>query len=153
VAKTSGLILDDSQPELDKRTAAAWECVAAQFPLTPLECKAVYAAGLVRHFIELAGFCREANRDLPDYLLTMGAVEALGAVAHGGNRSAHDLAADGLAYVANVPRYNDKEVVVTTPDGDYTVRDCLNRRDFSTHGGSLLTSGVVLDSRLTVGLL
>jgi len=83
----------------------------------------------------------------------MGAVEALGAVAHSGNRSGHDLAADRLAYVADVPRHNDKEVVVTNPDGDYTVRDCLNRRDFSAHGGALLASGVLLDPRLTVGLL
>jgi hypothetical protein len=48
---------------------------------------------------------------------------------------------------------DDDQVVVSTTHGRYTIRDCLNRRDFTAHGGAVLRSGIMLDEMLTVELL
>jgi hypothetical protein len=147
-----GRLLGPNQPPVEGRSASAWNRVDDGLPLTALEYKAIYVAGLIRHLAESAGLCVEAGRHLPAFLLTMGSIETLGAVAGGGSRTAHEVAADGLAFLAQIPR-EDSQVVVSTVHNRYTVRDCLNRRDFTAHGGAVLTSGIVLDEMLTVGLL
>jgi len=149
---TAGNLLGPDQPPVAGRSAAAWGGVSDGLPLSTLEYKAVYVAGLIRHLAESAGLCLEGARHLPAYLLTMGAIETLGAVARGGRRSAHEIAADGLAFLSQVPR-EDNRLMVATTHGQYTIRDCLDRRDFTAHGGAVMTSGIVLDEMLTVGLL
>jgi hypothetical protein len=148
-----GQLLGQNQPDVAERSAAAWQRVSDELPLTTLERKAVYVAGLIRHLAESAGLCLEVNRHLPAFLLTMGAVETLGADAVGGARGPHQVAADGLAFIAEVPRKDKNQVVASTAQGQYTVRNCLDRRDFTAHGGAGLTSGIVLDEMLTVRLL
>jgi hypothetical protein len=147
-----GRILGPNQPAVEGRSAAAWGRVDTELPLTVLEYKAVYVAGLIRHLVESAGLCLENGHHLPAFLLSMGAVETLGAVARGGSRTSHQKAADGLAFLARAPS-EDSQVVLTTAHKGYTVRDCLHSRDFTAHGGSVLTSGAVLDEMLTIGLL
>ena len=142
----------EGHPAPEGRSGAVWERASASLPFTALETKAVYVAGLIRHFVESAGYCLEEERHLPAYLLAMGGIEAMGAVARPGSRSSHDIAADGLSFIADVPREDD-QVVLSTTSQAYTIRDCLHRRDFTAHGGAVLTSGVVLDDELTVGLL
>jgi hypothetical protein len=147
-----GPILGPNQSAVEGRSAAAWNRVDNGLPLTTLEYKAVYVAGLIRHLAESAGLCVEDGRYLPAFLLSMGAIETLGAVARGGSRTSHEKAADGLAFLAQVPR-EDSQVVVSTAHNRYTLRDCLHRRDFTAHGGTALTPGIVLDEMLTIGLL
>jgi hypothetical protein len=134
--------------------ARLWAKACAGMPITALECKAIYVAGMLRHLVESAGLCLEERRHLPAYLLAMDAAELLGAVLSGRDVNSDEMATIALRYLANAPPDAQQDTVFEeTPHGRYTIRDCLNRRHFTAHGGRKFPPGVVLDAALTVGLL
>ncbi len=145
-------LLGPDQPEVMGRTQQSWKN-AARPGVTPLETKAVYVAGLVRHLAESAGYCLDSQLHIASYVLTADAIEAFGRVAQPGANSAHEGLKAGLGKIAGLPRGDEHGVVATTSHGAYSVRECINRRDFTAHGGAIILKGTVLDEELTVRLL
>ena len=67
------------------------------------------------------------------------------------------MLADGIAFIADLPFLkpigDNLRIVITTGHAKYSIRDCIDRRNFAAHGSRSQQSGVVLDQMLAIRLL
>jgi hypothetical protein len=149
-------LLADTLPEMPRGQERLWAVASEGTGLRPLECKAIYGAGLIRHLVESSGYCF-TDFHLAAYQLVVCCFEPLGAMVTGRKMTPDETLSAGLRYAARLPDDCDTKAAVvasTWHGGDYTIRDCVDRRHFTAHGGrSVSAAGVVLDAELNRALL
>jgi hypothetical protein len=123
--------------------------------LTPLEAKAVYVVGMVRHIVESSGWCltHRPPLDLAAFALGCEASELLGRAVRGGSTIASHVTEDlksGLEFL--VPA----DMPIAGTEASFTAEDVVELRHFATHGAAATRAGGMpglLDRALTIGLL
>ena len=139
-------------PAMRDEQARIWAAATEPIHLPPLRCKAFYVAGLLRHLIESAAYCYGAEMHLAAYQLVISSFEPLATVTTGRRLSPSEALSLGLTFAIG-PDAADAVVATTSHGGDYTIDDCIDRRNFTAHGGKeARAAGAVLDTELTLRL-
>jgi hypothetical protein len=148
----SGAFLGSNQLDPLPHEHSEWTQVASAVDgVTPLEAKAFYAVGLLRHLIEASGKCLdEPAFELPAYVLAAEAAEALGRLRIG-NRDEDTNSRKRLD--AGLLHAMAPATAFTTQHGGYDVAACRALRNFTTHGATTPRPADTLDHELTVALL
>jgi hypothetical protein len=138
------------------RQADLWELAASGTDLLPLDCKAIFVAGLVRHHVESAGCCFAGKLHIAAHQLAVSPFETLAEVVTGSREMSYSQRlATGLRYALGHPiDPDDRELTVAvTSTATYDIRDCINRRGYTAHGAIEFRRPIALDSELTAALL